>query len=471
MRGAWLPLVVALLICLPGGSVGGGRAAAGIAAPAGADGIGDAYFPLDGGEGIDVLRYEVHDSYDFTRRELKGWTRVTLRATRDLSSFGLDLLLPVQRVSVDGAPVAFAKPAPHELRVEAPIAAGTTYAVVVRYRGRPGDQVYDGERNWLAGDAEVVTMNEPHMAPWWFPANDHPSDKALMDISITVPKDKVVIANGRRVGREVLGRRATTRWRAAEPMAPYLAFFAAGRFEVDHGVSQGLPWYVAVSEAVPQPVRSRSMRLMRTSPGVTRWLETQLGPYPFSATGGLTTSLSPGFALENQTRPTYPVLTSQGLTTVVHELAHQWFGNSVAVSQWRDIWLNEGFATFMEVRYGETHGAEPAQDWLRTWYDYYASRPDFWKVPVDDPGASRIFEFTVYERGAMALQALRHRIGNDDFWVLLRRWAADHAGGNASSEDFESLAAEVSGTDLTGFFDAWLRADTAPPRTVGNGLR
>ena len=123
--------------------------------------------------------------------------------------------------------------------------------MVVRYAGRPGAIAYEGERNWLANRREVVAMNEPHMAPWWFPSNDHPQDKALVDISITVPKERTVVANGHRVGRKVRGRLATTRWRAREPMAPYLAFFAAGDFAVDHGRHRGLPWYVAVSKQLP----------------------------------------------------------------------------------------------------------------------------------------------------------------------------------------------------------------------------
>jgi len=461
-----LSLVLAFAV-----AAAGGPATAGLSAPAGGAGAGDDYFPLDGNEGIDVLRYEIHDSYDFAERRLSGWTELTLRATRDLSSFHLDLLLPVREVEVDGVAVGHAKPDQHELVVDAPIVAGTTYRVLVRYRGHPGNIGYLGERNWLADDAEVVTMNQPHMAPWWFPANDHPSDRARMDISITVPADKQVVANGRLVSREVHGRRATTRWRAAEPMVPYLAFFAAGHFEVDHGTRAGLPWYVAVSKGIPPRERSRSMRLMKRTPALTAWLATQLGPYPFSATGGLTTSLSPGFALENQTRPTYPVLSADGVSTVVHELAHQWYGDSVAVAQWRDIWLNEGFATFMEVRYWETHGGESGQHWLNTWYDYYAESPGFWALQVDDPGPAHLFDFPVYQRGGMALQALRHRIGNEAFWKLLRTWARTRAGDTGSSPDFEALAAEVSGLDLDAFFDAWLRADTAPSRTSANGLR
>ena len=199
-------------------------------------------------------------------------------------------------------------------------------------------------------------MNQPHMAPWWFPANDHPLDKARIRVSITVPKQYDVISNGRRV--QPHDARAPSRprtWRADEPMAPYLAFFAAGHFRIAQGVRDGRPWLVAVSKALPTAAQPGAMRLMRQTPGITRWLERQLGDYPFSTVGGLVTSLEPGFALENQTRPTYSPA-SLDRTTVVHELAHQWFGDSVAVHHWSDIWLNEGAATFMEWRWDEANG-------------------------------------------------------------------------------------------------------------------
>jgi aminopeptidase N len=438
----------------------------------GSAGIGDSYFPFDGNGGIDVVRYRVHDRYGFARRTLSGWTGLTVRATHDLSRFDLDFLLPVGRVTVDGRRAGFTRVGDHELRITpaTPLAAGTRFEVVVEYAGRPGRLASGGERNWLADDTEVVAMNQPHMATWWFPANDHPLDRARMDIHIDAPRDMQVVANGQRVSRTANGRRATTHWRAAEPMVPYLAFFAAGHFTVRHGVHAGLPWYVAVSRAIPSGTRGRSLRLMERTPGLVDWLETQLGDYPFSTTGGLTTSLSPGFALENQTRPTYPVLASGSLTTVVHELAHQWFGDSVAVEHWRDIWLNEGAATFMEVRYREAHGGESGAAWLTSRYDATGAGDSFWDLVVADPGPGHLFDRAVYQRGGMTLQALRNRIGDPVFAELLRRWVGDRRGGNGSTEAFQALAEEVSGEDLDAFFQAWLRDPGKPARTTENGL-
>ena len=430
----------------------------------GSDGIGDPYFPLDGNGGIDVLRYRIHDTYRFGDRHLRGRTRITLTATQDLKTFNLDFLLPVRRVSVEGREAVHTQASPrHELvvRPAQPLRAGERVDVVVRYSGFPDRHGYRREHNWLASNHEVVTMNQPHMAPWWFPANDHPLDKALVDISITVPRGKQVVANGRLVSQQVRGDNTTFHWRADEPMVPYLAFFAAGRFEISKGTHAGLPWLVAVSRRLAPSVREESVRLIEP------WLETRLGDYPFSQTGGLVTSLQPGFALENQTRPTYP---PTSLTTVVHELAHQWFGDSVAVHGWRDIWLNEGFATFMEQAYAEAHGGRDAQQWLESTWGAFAAGDPFWKLAIADPGPDSIFAWPVYIRGAMTLQALRHRIGETEFWTVLRTWAADREGGHGTTGEFQAMAELVSGEDLDAFFQAWLVDATRPARTTGNGL-
>ena len=218
-----------------------GPALAGSSPQPGAAGIGDAYFPLDGNGGIDVLSYDVRDRYRFATGRLTGSTRLQLRATQDLSRFNLDLLLPVREVRVDGDEVRWGKPDQHELRItpDQPIASGDTVTVKVRYAGHPGRIGYLGEHNWLADEHEVVALNQPHMAPWWFPSNDHPQDKALVDLRITVPRGKQVVANGHRVGRTVADGLATVHWRADEPMVPYLAFFAAGEFATAEGVRDG----------------------------------------------------------------------------------------------------------------------------------------------------------------------------------------------------------------------------------------
>lgn len=439
----------------------------------GASGIGDPYWPLDGNGGIDVTHYRISNRYGFAGKRLSGRTTVGLRATQDLASFSLDFLLKVSKVTVDGERAGYAKTdGGHELRITPaqPLAAGTSHTVVVSYDDHPDRYSYAGERNWLASRSEVVTMNEPHMAPWWFPSNDHPLDKALVDVRIRVPKGREVVSNGKLRGKKVGARSIQWHWAADEPMVPYLAFFAAGDFTLARGRHQGLPWLVAVSQQLSKDDRAASMRLMRKTPAVVAGLEKDLGDYPFSVVGGITTGLDPGFALENQTRPTYPAVGSSYTSLVVHELAHQWFGDDIAVHHWSDIWLNEGFATFMEWRWAETHDGRSADATLRSYYDNVGASSDFWKVTVGDPGADKVFDNAVYGRGGMTLQALRNRVGDQVFWRIVRTWIREQQGGNGSTEEFEETAARISGQDLGLFFTAWLRTAAKPARTADNGL-
>ncbi len=457
--------------------LGGGYAAAlahsseDVAVP-GASGIGDPYWPLDGNGGIDVAAYKIRNNYNLSSKRLRGTTKVTLTATQELTRFNLDFLLPVRSVTVDGVRAKFDQAKFHELAItpKTALAAGSSHSVKVTYAGNPSRLRYAGERNWLASDTEAVAMNEPHMAPWWFPANDHPSDKAMFDITTTVPTGREVIANGKLVGKKKTKRGTAWHWRADEPMAPYLAFFATGDFTIEKGTRNGLPWLNAVSQSLNPAAQKSSLKLLRRTPGVVEALAADLGPYPFSVTGGLITSLPVYFALENQTRPTYPAVGANATELVVHELAHQWFGDSVAVARWRDIWLNEGAATFMEWRYSETHGGSSAAEALRSRYDMYAAGEKFWKLAIADPGAAHVFDQPVYDRGGMTLQALRNRIGDEKFWLLMQTWLAQKEGGNATSEEFEALAAQVSGQDLASFFTAWLRTGAKPAKTAENGL-
>lgn len=457
-------------VCMVGGL---GAASAEVDRPTrGAKGIGDPYFPAYGNGGYDVIHYGVHDRIGLERGRVKGRTDVRARATKALSGFNLDLRLSVDSVTVNGRRAAFRKSNHHELRVtpRQPIAAGAVFLVRVKYHGRPGRLGWQGEKPWLADKREVVAMGEPQIAAWWFPANDHPRDKARFDIHIRVAKGKQAIANGRLV-KVTRGKSANTwHWRAEEPMAAYLAFFAAGRFELDRGrTDDGLPYTNAVSKQLTRTERKRSLALMRSTPRVLAWLETWLGPYPYSTTGGVTTGLDVDFALENQTRPTYPYVGGTGSTWLVaHELAHQWFGDKVTVTNWRDIWLNEGFATYFETLWADNWGEATPQDWLLTSWQSNPAGSHLWKLRIGDPGANRLFDNSVYERGAMTVQALRHRIGDADFRALLDAWLSDREHGSTS--DFIALAEQVSGEDLEDFFTAWLSTPARPARTADNGL-
>jgi aminopeptidase N len=429
-------------------------------------GIGDPYYPLDGGAGIDVARYRIQDAYDFGSGELSGTTTLTITATDRLAELSLDFLLPVSEVRLSTGAATYSQETQHELVItpDRPIAAGKRFRVTVTYAGTPTDATYLDENNWHADEHEVVTVDEPHMAPWWFPANDHPSDKARMDISITVPDGNEVVSNGALVSRTPGDGTTTFRWRADEPMATYLAFFAAGPFTVTTGTTRdGIPWVNAVSQQGTQREQRDAGTMLAKTPRYVSWLASKLGPYPFAQTGGVVSSLDVGFSLETQTRPVYGFFVPLHYDPLlVHELAHQWFGDAVSVERWQDVWLNEGFATYMQWVYAEEHGGPSSRAQLE---ESYASHPDgarFWDQPIGRPDPADLFQDPVYERGAMTLQALRNRIGNDAFWDLLRSWVADHEHGNATTADFIALAEAKSGEDLTSFFKVWVYGGARP---------
>ncbi len=429
-------------------------------------GIGDPYYPLDGGIGIDVARYRIRDAYDFDSGDLSGTTTLTIDATQRLTVFSLDFLLPVSEVRLSTGAASYSQETEHELLItpERPIESGARFHVTVTYAGTPSDVDYLDDNNWHADAREVVTVDEPHMAPWWFPANDHPSDKARMDISITVPDGNEVVSNGALVSRTPGDGTTTFRWRAAEPMATYLAFFAAGPFTVTSGTTRdGIPWVNAVSQQGTDREQRDAQRMVAKTPGYVSWLSSKLGEYPFAQTGGVISSLDVGFSLETQTRPVYGFFVPLHYDPLlVHELAHQWFGDAVSVERWQDVWLNEGFATYMQWAYAEDHGGPSAEQQLAKSFGSHPDGAEFWDLSIGRPDPADLFPDPVYERGAMTLQALRDRIGDDAFWGLLRTWVADHEYGNATTDDFIALAEEKSGEDLAGFFKVWLYAGARP---------
>ena len=465
---ARIAAVLAIALTVPAGA-----ALAGGGSP-GSPGIGDPYYADYGNGGYDVRHYGIRVDYRPATDRIVGRTLVTAVAKKRLTRFNLDLVLPASRVLVNGRVAAFRQSA-HELVVtpRRAIGAGRVMKVLVRYAGKPANYTAHGISPWIRTADGAAAVGEPEIAPWWFPANDHPRDKATFDVRVTVPRNVEALGNGLLVSKRATGKHRTWHWREHKQMATYLAFFVAGQFDITRSrTAAGLPVLTAVASNGGSAARFAAEDLART-PEVIDWHAARWGPYPFDSMGGVAPAASFGFALENQTRPVYSRLFWTGgnnIYVVVHELAHQWYGDSVSVRNWRDIWLNEGFASFTEWLWSEDHGEGTAQEIFDANYRGRPASDPFWDVRIGNPGKHNEFNGAVYDRGAMTLQALRNRIGEDDFFTVMRRWARVHRYQNAQISQFTALAERVSGKRLDGFFHTWLYRGTKPAATPANGF-
>ena len=424
---------------------------------------GDPILPGGGNGGYDVQHYDLDLRIaPRARPSLVATATITATATQALSRFDLDLAgLTVAKVTVDGAPAAYTR-VPGKLVVTPaePIARGR-FTVSVAYSGTPReiDDPLLGKYGWIRTRDGIFVGDEPDGAHTWFPSNDHPRDKATFGFRITVPKGLTAVANGELTGTSASGDTKTYTWRARDPMATYLATVDVGRFKVRSGRTPGgVPIYVAV-DAAADPGGLDAV-YDETAKITDAWAKL-FGPYPFSSTGAVVDDAPVRFALETQTRPEYVPGIAAMPTVIAHELSHQWFGDSVAVTRWSDIWLNEGFATYAEWLWGERESGETVQHRFDSAYAQ-AESSDLWKVPPAAPGRARLFGRSVYDRGAMTLQALRNRVGDQRFFAILRAWAAEHRNGNATTPQFIALAQRISGMDLHRLFQVWLYTPERP---------
>lgn len=432
-------------------------------------GLGDPYFPDIGNVGYDVEHYSIVLTVDPVANTLAGEVVITAVATGNLDVFHLDLLgLEVETVTVDGREASFARSAEKIVVDPAPLLpAGEAFTVTVAYRGTPQPVVSNTGYTvgWQHAEGVVFVFSEPDGARTWLPSNDHPSDKAGFTFRITAPEGMTVAANGVLVAVVPGDGVQTFVWDMDEPMATYLATVVVGDL-------------VRVERPGPDGVLLRDYmpRAMALDPGTSivevgdmiEFFSDVFGSYPFAAYGHASVPLPFAEGVENQTltliiQPEFP--SEENLlffpNIVAHELAHQWFGNSVTPSTWRDIWLSEGFATYAEWLWGEHTWGSPVYDNLVEFAYSFSYEGGPYPL-VGDPGASDLFSPIVYQRGALTLHALRVEVGDETFFEILRTWADRYAYANASTEDFVALAEELSGTSLEDLFDVWLYQSTVP---------
>ncbi|MDN4173333.1 M1 family metallopeptidase [Nocardioides sp. SOB77] len=431
----------------------------------------DSVYPAVGDPGVDALHYDLSLDWDPATRVLDGREQVLLRATEDDDTLQLDLspALTVRSVSVDGDKVDF-RHAGKDLYLRQEVVADERYEVVVSYTGTPRPAAAPTTRSdfsttgWTTtDDGWTWTMQEPYGAYTWYAVNDHPSDKALYDVTVSVPSPWTGVSNGELVSREERDGRTVTRWHLAEPAAAYLMTLATGDYvSVEATSDSGVPvtwWVPRDQERLGSGARTMAHELA--------WLEERLGPYPYDTAGAVLVESVSG--METQTMITLGISDyTLSPAVIVHELAHHWYGDQVTPADWRDVWMNEGMAMYLQILWQvERDGAD-----LEAALDGYAVREAEERAAAGPPGdydPATFGESNIYYGPALMWHELRERMaarpgGEDAFWALVRDWPAAQDNGTADREEYLAWIEEETGLELSAFFDGWLTGATTPPR-------
>ncbi|HEX9339415.1 MAG TPA: M1 family metallopeptidase [Pseudonocardiaceae bacterium] len=426
----------------------------------------DSYLPAHGNPGYRVTHYHLTLDYRPSAGRLGGRAQIYAIATADLPGFALDFSgLRTNRVLVDGQPAARYTHGGDKLRIRpaAPIPAGRAFDVDVRYTGTPKPiRTRDwGELGWDTLADGALVASQPIGAPSWFPCNDHPSDKASYLISVTTASPYTVVASGELVSRRV-GAGSTT-WVYHQPAhtPTYLITVQIGQYALVDIADGPVPQRAAI----PGRLTTAFDHDFARQPAMVSEFARLFGPYPFGEYMVVVTDDELDVPVEAQGMSVFGANHVDGRRSyerlVAHELAHQWFGNSLTVADWRHIWLNEGFATYAEWLWSERSGGESVTRHATRSRAALAALPQ--DLVLADPGVRRMFDDRVYQRGALALHALRDAMGDTRFFELLRAWTSSHRHGTVTTTAFTELAQRHTHTLLDGLFDAWLRQPALPP--------
>ncbi|MEO3978544.1 M1 family metallopeptidase [Streptomyces sp. CAU 1734] len=430
----------------------------------------DSYFPLHGDSGHHTTAYDLELEYLPHSGRLDGRAVISAVAgsAGPLAEIVLDLgRFRLGKVLVDGRrPARYTHRADRlRIRPARPLPAGAAFTVEVRYTGVPQPvRTRDwGELGWEQLHEGALVASQPIGAPSWFPCNDRPGDKAVYRITVTAPTPYTAVANGRLISRTIGASTTTWVYEQPEPMAAYLATVQIGPYElVDIAGAGAVPQPAAVPRAL---LGGRFEHDFARQPRMMTVFRDLFGPYPFEEYGVVIVDEELEVPVEAQGLSVFGTNHVDGQRgserLIAHELAHQWFGNSLTVADWRHIWLNEGFAKYAEWLWSELSGGASAGAKAASSRARLALLPQ--DLTVADPGVRRMFDDRVYERGALTLHALRTELGHPAFVGLLREWTAVHRGGVVTTEQFIALARGRSPRPLDDLFTRWLYEPALPP--------
>ncbi len=440
-------------------------------------GLGDSRYPELGNAGYDVAHYTVDLTFDPEPDTINALVTIDATASQPLDAFSLDFIgFEITSVEVNDMPAAFDR-IDGELIIRPPatLANGDGFVTKIAYNGTPQpvlSQAVPFEVGWRTDGSGVrYVVAEPDGGRSWLPLNDHPSDKATYTFLITVPEPLIAAANGSLRERITDLGWSTWVWDSPHPMASYLATVVIGDLEIVIDEASTAAASVPVRNVLPSDLAAAPPVPLERQGEMITFFEELFGPYPFDEYG---IAVVDGFeaALENQTLSIF----GRGLvdfpsffeTVLVHELAHQWFGNSVTPADWGDIWLNEGFATYAEWLWIEhTRGPAALDATVRGERNRLALTADL--RPPGNPAANDLFSVSVYVWGGLTLHALRLEVGDDAFFETLRTYYATFEDSVATTADFIAVAEAISGSDLSDLFDKWLYSATVPELTAPAG--
>jgi aminopeptidase N len=452
----------------------------------GTPGVGDSLYPNFGNGGYDVQHYTLDlNVTNVAASKLQGLTTIEAKATQNLSRFNLDFIgFAIASITINGKPAKFSRKG-QELTItpSAPIPANETFTTKIKYQGSPQKTksvVYGNLVGWIASDSGSFTLSsQPDGAANYYPVNDHPIDKATYTFNVTVPEPFEVAANGVLKSAIANGNTKTYRFEARDPMQSYLTTVNIGQFDLQTGqTAKGIPIRNYFEKGIPKTL----LKPYDLQPEMLSVFSNLFGEYPFEVYGAVVVDSDDASALETQTlsifgrgtlgqtSPYVGGLSSGTEEVIAHEMSHQWFGDSVSISDWSDIWLNESFATYAEGLWVEHKQGRAALDrWVKNTYNEVVdAKSDL--VPPGKPPANDLFNAGVYNWGALALHALRLKIGDYAFFSTLKTYASRFKNGNVRPKDFiaiasrhpQGVAEETNKTDLTTFFDDWIYSGNIP---------